>query len=208
MSTLGKTTAPTGATHGWIQATNTQNQVGMLFTMPAGGGTFTSVSFWAAGDSGTHDTIYGCIWDSSGSLLARGSGVDTSNGQASAPGGPNSFYTDTLQSALFVSGGTQIFIGWHAVNGSTRDWAYNASDHSPDARARTSSSSTPNTFAGNAAQSPAGAVAAYGTYQPGTARAYDSAAFQAATAVWAWDGSTWRGCAVWAYDGSAWQLAI
>lgn len=181
MATLGKSTAPTGATHGWINGS--QKQVAMLFTVPAGGGIFTSVSFWAA--TATSGFIWGVIWDSSGNVLRAGSGVNTTGGASHnpGPGGDGQFHTDTLTSPLFVAGGTDIYIGWQNNDTTSTFWAYNGNDHSPDARQRGGVTGSPASFAGHTAESPAGAVAAYATYTPAGGKVRRSGAWVALTSV-------------------------
>jgi hypothetical protein len=203
MATIGKTTTPNSITHGWIDASNSQNQVGMLFTMSEPG-LIQSVSFFAAGFGSNHSTIYGCIWDSAGNLLASGSGVDTTGGADA--GGSQNWYTDNLTSPLLLNSGDQIYVGWHHPQGQRTVWSYNGGDHSPDARARTSASSTPNTFAGHAAMSPAGAVAAYATYVPVGAYVYNGSSWVACP-VYIYNGSSWVQCPVYIYNGSSWVLA-
>jgi hypothetical protein len=108
------------------------------------------------------------IWDSSGNVLAFGPGQSTSGGTSSGVGATQ-WYTDTFASPVYIVGGTSVFIGWQADSAATIDYAYNGTDHSPDARWFTNSGSSGQTFSGNTAQTPAGAVASYATYTPGGA---------------------------------------
>lgn len=165
MATLGKSTTPNSGTHGWINSNS--KQVAMLFTVPAGGGTFTSVSFWAA--TATSGNIWGVIWDSSGNVLANGVGVATTGGASHnpGPGGDGQFHTDTFTTPKFIPGGTQIYIGWQNNDSVSTFWAYNGGDHSPDAEQRSITPGSPTSFSGHSTESPAGAVAAYATYTPG-----------------------------------------
>lgn len=168
MATLGKTTSPSWPTFGWIDTT--AFTVAELYTMPAPGGIFRSVTFWAASHGAGSQKIFGVIMDSSGNLLARGPGVFTSGGVAvDGNVGSSQWYTDTLQSPLFVAAGTQIYIGWCPNSSSVAvDWAYNGNDHSPNARWKNTGGGTPTGafFSGHSQMSPAGAVAVYGTYDP------------------------------------------
>lgn len=107
MATLGNSTTPT---YGYDSYQSSANQAAQLYTMPSPGGTITSVSFYGAADGSNHNTAYGCIWDSSGNLLAQGSGVNTTGGSPSAGG--QAWQTDTLTTPLYVAAGTQIYIGW------------------------------------------------------------------------------------------------
>src|SRR6185369_16167442 len=147
MATLGKTTAPNGATHGLIQ--DNSKQVAMLFTMPSPGGLITSVSFWAATKTPNSDYIWGVVWDSSGNVLGYGNGVLTSGGQASNPGGSGQFYTDTFNTPLWIPAGTQIYLGWQTNSAVTFTWAYNGGDHSPNAEIRGGVTGSPTSFAGH-----------------------------------------------------------
>lgn len=203
MATLGKSTTPNSGTHGWINSNS--KQVAMLFTVPAGGGIFTSVSFWAA--TATSGNIWGVIWDSSGNVLANGPGVATTGGASHnpGPGGDGQFHTDTFASPLYIAGGTQIYIGWQNNDSVSTFWAYNGGDHSPDAEQRGGVTGSPASFSGHSTESPAGAVAAYATYTPGSIFADDGAAFQGGVIVYADDGAAWQQCSVWVDDGSSWQ---
>lgn len=163
MGTLGNSTTPTWPTYGWIQ--QTQKAVAGLWTVPSPGIIITSVTFWASCDGATSDYIWGAIWDSSGNILAHGSGVLTTGGiTGTGHVGATQFYTDTLTSPLFVAAGTNIYIGWQPNSAShTTDWAYNGG--SGPAAVWATASGTPGnvTFS---AQSPSGEVAAYCTYTP------------------------------------------
>jgi hypothetical protein len=203
MATLGKTATPNGITHGWIQSNSIQSA--MLFTMPAGGGLITAVSFWAATKTPNSDFIWGVVWDSSGNVLANGSGVLTSGGQAANPGGSGVFYTDTFATPLWVAGGTQLYIGFQTNSSVVMTWAYNGGDHSPDAQWRTGVTGSPTTFSGHSAESPAGAIAAYATYTPGSVFGDDGGAFQGGVLVFADDGAGWQQCEIWIDDGVNWQ---
>ena len=165
MSTLGKTTTPTTPTFGFFALSG--RQVAILQTVPSPGAIFSSVSFWAA-TIGASDYIWGVIWDSSGNVLANGSGVLTSGGSASGTGA-SAWVTDTLTSPLFVPAGTQIFIGWQPNSAShSTGWAFNGNDHSPDAEFH-SASGSPSSFAGHTQMNSGGfhgAVATYATYTP------------------------------------------
>jgi hypothetical protein len=167
MSTLGKTATPNTGTHGWY--TLTARQVAILQTVPSPGAIFTSVTFWAATTTPNTDSIWGVIWDSSGAVLAQGSGVSTSGGTSSLVGA-TAWYTDTLTSPLFVAAGTTIYIGWQPNSAThSTSWAYNGSDHSPDAEFH-SASGSPSSFAGHSIMNNAGGshgtVAVYATYTP------------------------------------------
>jgi len=129
--------------------------------MPSGGGTLTSVSFYGSGDGSSHNTAYGCIWDSSGNLLAHGSGVSTTGGSQSAGG--QTWHTDTLTTPLAVTGGTQIYIGWQRSTGSTFDWSW-ANDSA--SVAYHTSSNTPTNF-GSGVTVQNGSIGAYATYTAG-----------------------------------------
>lgn len=163
MSTLGNATTPTTPTYGWINS-GTHMQVADSYTVPAGGGLFSSISFWAAG-SGTL-TIHGVIWDSSGTVLAFGPGVSTSGGAGSGVGA-TAWNTDTLSTPVFIAGGTTIYIGWQCNSAASTYWAYNGNITSPSTQWNTPSGSSGQSFSGHATQSPAGIVAAYATYTPG-----------------------------------------
>lgn len=206
MATLGKTATPNSSTHGWIESGG--KQVAMLFTMPETG-LIQSVSFWAAGVGTGHVTIHGAVWTSSGGTLAFGAGVDTSGGQGANPGGSGQWYTSTVGGQIVVTKNTQIFIGWQPETTGTVSWAYNGNDHSPDAQQHAASGSAQQSFAGWAAESPAGAVAAYMTYQPVAIHIYDGTAWQSGLGTYEYDGSVWQpSSGILIYDGSAWQYAI
>lgn len=206
MSTLGKTATPNTGTHGFF-AFASHPQVAMLFTVPAGGGIFTDVNFWAAGSSTLK--IHGVIWDSSGNVLAFGPGVNTSGGAASFVGATQ-WYQDTFASPVFIAGGTQIYIGWQRDAGAgTVYWAYNGSDHSPSAQWNGNSGSTGQSFSGHSIMDDGagneGAVAAYADYTPGSIYADDGSAFQGGVIVYADNGAAWQQCEVYVDDGAAWQ---
>ena len=159
--TLGKTTTPTTGTHGYI-FDGTHSQVFMPFTTTKDG-LYKSVTFWAAGASTLK--LHGAIWVSpSDDAVAFGPGVNTSGGAASGVGATQ-WYTDTFATPVFIAAGTTIFIGWQrdAASG-TIYWAYNGSDHSPNAQWFTGHGATGQNITGATFQSPAGAVAAYATY--------------------------------------------
>ena len=203
MSTLGKITTPTTGTHGYI-ADSGKPQVGMEFTVPAGGALFSSVTFWASGSSTLK--LHGCIWDSAtGNPLAIGPGVNTSGGAANGVGATQ-WYTDTFASPVFVAGGTVIVIGWQrdAASG-TVYWAYNGSDHAPDSEYGTNSGSTGQHIFRTATVSPAGAAAAYATYTPGSVYADNGSAFVGGVLVYVDNGTSWQQCAVYVDDGTTWQ---
>lgn len=203
MTHLGKDVAPNGSTHGWIQ--NNSIQSAILMTVPVGGGVFSSVSFWAATKTPNSDYIWGVIWDAStGNVLAQGAGVLTSGGQAANPGGSGVFYTDTFASPVFIAGGTTIYIGFQTNSSVTITWAYNGGDHSPDAQWRTGVTGSPASFSGHSTESPAGAIAAYATYTPGSVFGDDGATFQGGVLVYGDDGATWQQVEVWLDDGSTW----
>jgi hypothetical protein len=164
---LGKDVTPNTGTHGWY--TLTGRQVAILQTVPSPGAILHSVFFWAATTSPNSDYLWGVIWDSSGNVLAHGSGVLTSGGQSSNVGATQ-WYEDILTDDYFVTAGTQIYIGWQP-NSSTHStsWAYNGNDHSPNAHFH-SASGFPSSFAGNTEMNVSGgskgAVATYATYTP------------------------------------------
>lgn len=167
MSTLGKTATPNTGTHGWY--TLTARQVAILQTVPSPGAIFTSVTFWAATTTPNSDYLWGVIWDSSGNVLGHGSGVLTSGGTSSGTGA-SSWVTDTLTAELFVAAGTTIYIGWQPNSAThSTSWAYNGSDHSPNAEFH-SASGFPSSFAGHSTMNNGGgsqgAIAAYATYTP------------------------------------------
>lgn len=163
MATLGKTATPNSSTHGWISSGG--KQVGMQFTVPSGGGIFTQVHWWAAGDGSNTVPIFGVIWrNSDGAVLFAAGAVNTTGGHQSSPGGSGQWYSASA-SGVFIAGGTVVFIGWQPNNGLTVDWAYNGGDHSPDAQQH-SASGSPSSFSGHTTESPNGAVAAYATYTP------------------------------------------
>lgn len=159
MATLGNTTTPT---YGWDSYLSTANQAAEAYTVPAGGGIFSSVSFYASGDGGTANVAYGCIWDSSGNLLAHGSGVSTSGGSGAA--GAQAWHTDTLTAPLTVAGGTTIYIGWQRSTASTFDWSF-ANDGA--AVSYHTAGNTPSNF-GTGVSVQNGSIGAYGTYTVNT----------------------------------------
>lgn len=157
MATLGYTATPN---YGYDSYQSTANQVAQLYTMPAPGGIITSVSFYGSGNGGSNNTAYGCIWNSSGILLAQGSGVVTNGGSASAGG--QAWHTDTLTASLWVAGGTQLYIGWERSTGTYFDWSF-ASDGA--AVSYHTAASTPANF-GSSLAVQNGSVGAYATYSP------------------------------------------
>lgn len=189
MATLGKTTTPSAGPFGFVQ---NFGSVGMQFT-PGGGGLYTAVSFCAAAYTGTLK-IHGVIWDASGNVLAFGPGVTTSGGTTSGAG-DTTWFTDTFTTPVFIPAGT-IFIGWQTDTHTQYVWAYNGNDHSPNAGWLNSAfGATGQSFAGNTAMSPAGAVAAYATYTPASAYVRRSGAWATAQSVsgrrtGAWGGAT------------------
>ena len=201
MATLGKTATPNTGTHGFN--TGTAKAIAMLFTMPVTG-YITSVTFWAATITPNTDNIWGVIWDSSGNVLAHGSGVPTSGGSASGVGATQ-FYTDTLMTPLLVTAGTQIYIGWQPNSSShSVAWAYNGTDHSPNAE-QNSASGTPTgaSFAGHTTSTPNGAVAAYATYTPAQIRRWHSGAWVAAS-VKRWHSGAWVSAVPNRWHSGAW----
>jgi len=161
MATLGNSTTPT---FGFDAFNSTANQAGELYTVPAGGGTFTSVSFYGSGDGATTVKAYGCLWDSSGNLLAAGSGINTSGGSQTAGG--QAWHTDTLTSPVSIAGGTQIFIGWwRQASTGTFDWSF-AGDGSTAVHYHTDSLTAPG-HTGTSVTVQNGSIGAYATYTPG-----------------------------------------
>lgn len=161
MATLGNTTTPT---YGYDAYTSTANQAAQPYTMPTGGGLISSVSFYGAGDGSSHNTAYGCVWDSAGNLLARGAGVSTTGG--SQHQGSQSWNTDTLTTPLYVAGGTSLFLGWQRSTATTFDWSW-ANDSA--AVAYRTAGSTPSNL-GTAVSVQAGSIGAYATYTPNKLR--------------------------------------
>ena len=159
MATLGNSTTPT---FGFDQFTSTANQAAQLYTMPAGGGLITDVTFYGSGNGASSNTAYGCIWDSGGTLLAQGAGVATTGG--SGAGGGQAWHTDTLTSPLFVAGGTSIYIGWQRSTATTFDWSF-AGDGATSVAYRTAGN-TPSNF-GTTVTVQNGSIGAYATYTPG-----------------------------------------
>lgn len=158
MSILGNSTTPT---FGYDQFMATANQAAQLYTMPAGGGLITDVTFYGSGNGASSNTAYGCIWDSSGNLLAQGSGVVTTGGATG--GGNQAWHTDTLTTPLFVAGGISIYIGWQRSTATTFDWSW-ANDGA--AVAYRTAGNTPSNF-GTTVTVQNGSIGAYATYTPG-----------------------------------------
>lgn len=159
MATLGNSTHPT---FGWDAYQSSANQAAQKYTMPTGGGTITSVTFYGSGDGSSHNIGYGCIWDSSGNLLAQGSGVSTTGGGQSAGG--QTWHTDTLTTPLVVTAGTQIYIGWQRSTSTLFDWSW-AGDSATVAYH--TSGNSPANF-GSSASVQNGSIGAYATYTAGS----------------------------------------
>ncbi len=109
MATFGYTTQP-GSSWQW-SGSNTENQVATpLLTMPAGGGTVTSIVFYAKGYN-TTTTAAGVLWNSSGGVMVTGSTVSLPNEGGGAVGGQQ-WNTSGISSGYYIPGGTQFRIGW------------------------------------------------------------------------------------------------
>jgi hypothetical protein len=203
MPTLGKTATPNSGTHGYILGS--QKQVGMLFTVPAGGGLFQSVSFWAA--TTTSGYIWGVIWDSGGTVLVNGVGVNTSGGaqNGTGPGGDGQFHTDTFTTPKYIAGGTSIYIGWQNNDATNTYWAYNGGDHSPNAEWRGGVTGSPASFSGHSAESPSGAVAAYATYILAGGNVYRSGVWTPTEVDVRRSGANNAAAGVWVYRSGVWQ---
>lgn len=158
MATLGNTSTPS---FGWNQFSSTANQAAESYTVPTGGGVFSSVSFYGSGDGASSNTAYGCIWSSGGTLLAQGSGVNTTGGSGS--GGGQAWHTDTLTSPLFIAGGTVIYIGWQRSTATTFDWSF----ASTGSAAYHTAGNTPSNFGTSTTAPTNGTIGAYATYTPG-----------------------------------------
>lgn len=192
MATLGNSTTPT---YGYDSYSSTANQAAQLYTAPSPGIIISSVSFYGSGTTG--NTAYGCIWNSSGTLLAQGSGVSTSGGSASAGG--QAWHTDTLTASLFVAAGTQIYIGWQRSTASTFDWSFSNDGASVSYH---TGGSTPSNF-GSAVTVQNGSIGAYATYTPAGMYVRRSGAWTAAP-VYVRRSGAWTSAAVYVRRSGAW----
>lgn len=179
MATLGNSTTPT---FGYDQYSSTANQAAQLYTTP-GAIVISSVSFYGSGNGASSNTAYGCIWNSSGTLLAQGSGVSTSGGAGS--GGGQAWHTDTLTSPLYVAAGTQLYIGWQRSTATTFDWSF-ANDGA--SVAYHTAGSTPSAF-GSGVTVQNGSIGAYATYSPAGVWIAPSGTVEPPVAVWCNPGS-------------------
>jgi len=95
---------------------NTQNQLGMAFTMPETGD-ITSISCFFGGDGSAVNAKL-CVWDGSGTLLASTAQFSAASGSRSAGG--QAWQTQSLGSALRVTSGATIYVGfWRDPAGSS-----------------------------------------------------------------------------------------
>lgn len=133
MATLGSTAKPTSAAE-WY-GTSSTNQFMHAVTLPAGGPwRVYRVGWWAAGKD-TTCVAKGCLWSGGGSLL-RSSGNVTMANLAFATANSVNYEADVTD--YVVAGGTTIYVGWWASDGSAHQNALTGSgshihDYSPTA---------------------------------------------------------------------------
>lgn len=136
---------------------NNLNQVGTsLQSMPATG-TIYSVSCFFGGDGSAVNARL-VIWDSSGNILAQTATFSAPSGSRSSGG--QSLQTQNLTSPLFLSSGSQVFLGFWRDPAGGAVWSFNTSSGAWNENTNTSGS--PGPFTG--LSSNGGQLQAFATY--------------------------------------------
>lgn len=91
------------------------------YSMPTAGWV-TGVVFYADGDTGS-STLFGAVWDGSGTLIGDANGVSCPAGSKSISG--QAWHTGTA--AFFLASGAAIRIGWTKATSATMVWSENGS---------------------------------------------------------------------------------
>jgi hypothetical protein len=178
MATLGYTGSPGSSYTDY--STYGGAQYGQLLTMPTGGGLITDLHVYTRTESGSSHAGYLVLWNASGGVMASHS--------CTIPGSI-SYVNETLATPIFVTGGTEFFVGvqttdtgtsglymqYNSTSG-TLDWGYN--------------SGAPSSIA-HINQKTSRQLGAYVTYNPGGG--------------WIWDGSNWNAGECVIFDGSNWN---
>ncbi len=194
-SQVGYTTTPSG---GFFEfGTNTDNQIGALYTMPTPGGLITALHAYCAVYNGfSAASGYLVLWDGSGNVLAS-VGVTI---PASA-----AWVTATLATPYFVASGSSIFIGWAAPAASGFYAEYNsvsgaAIDYNYDSGTIPGNLGTSHTRVSNEQ------IGAYADYTPSEAKVWNGTSWVYG-AVKVWNGTSWVAGAVKVWNGSSWVSA-
>lgn len=162
MSTIGNTNTPNGSFNDYLGGL--ANTLAIQVTMPAGGGTITSVSAYFAGHGGTI-TARVCIWDSSGNLLAQSSDMSVTAGSGGITG--QAFQTGNVggSSGYLASSGQVLRIGLWVHENQAWEWTENAGGTEYQATDNSNTAPvTPTTFT-----SVTGTPSIYATYSATTA---------------------------------------
>src|SRR5688500_13804009 len=128
MPTVGNTAKPTTTQE--MTGLNTGVAMAQLITMPAGGPwIITSLGAWFAGVNQQSDAAL-CVWSAGGGLLAYSGRFTVANGGGLAVGAS---VLHTAGISLQVSGGQQIYVGWHRNPGATiQNGRYSSGSHLHD----------------------------------------------------------------------------
>lgn len=199
MATAGRTV--TTGNNFWQQNTGSDNQQGMLFTMPENG-LITGASVYVSGNGGT---ITGqlCLWDASGNLLAQTGNITFSSGSTGI--NAQAWQTANFSTAYLATGGTNYIVGFWRASASTANFSWENSGGTiyPQVNSGVAKVAAPSAL--HVASHSTGQLSAYVTYTPGTTYAYDGATEQLSTAQ-AYDGAAWQTATAYAWDGTTWQL--
>lgn len=157
MSTLGNTSKPS-TTQEWSGA-NTNNQVAMDLTFPAGGPwKVTKIGMWVNGKD-MASTFRGVLWSSTrNSILGTTASFNANNEPFGV--GNSDLFEKSFTTPPVVAGGTKVYAGWHCDPDEPRQWGRRSGDHYDDSE----TSESPQPMSGEALDS-GGAIGVYLVYE-------------------------------------------
>ncbi len=169
MPTLGSTATPNGVAF-WQGVNTPPNVVASPLVMPAPGGILQQLAIYVRAESGT-GTMYGCVWDAGGSLLAYWGPINEGQG-SNTSGGQQWYGPFDLLTKPFVPGGSTIYAGWWADEAH----GFVTTAYPSGSSIWTTNASFPTSLAGNSSTGH-GAIGAYVNYLPVSARVRRSGAW-------------------------------